>query len=94
MHSAKEIQSTRQDWQQVKVVYLSFEGGFYGLITENGTKLLPMNLAKEYKIAGTVLKVSGHEIKDLMTTKQWGLAYKIDDIKLITLGKGQHNNIF
>jgi len=80
-------QNTKQTWQQVKVIYLSFEGGFYGLVTENGTKLLPMNLSKQYKVAGTVLNVTGHEIKDLMSSRQWGTAYKIEDIKLIKLGE-------
>ena len=71
---------------QVKVVYLDFEGGFYGLITNEGKKLLPMNLAKEYKIADTILEVQGQEVTDMATTKQWGTLFKLSNIKLIKLG--------
>jgi hypothetical protein len=76
-----------QIWQQVTVKYNDFEGGFYGLITIDGDKLLPMNLIKKYQLPGTVLKVKGVMIKDAMTTQQWGQAFKITDVELITLGK-------
>ena len=75
-----------QVWQQVTVVYNDFEGGFYGLTTKAGVKLLPMNLAKQYKLPGTVLKVKGVMIKDMATMQQWGEPFKITDIELIKLG--------
>jgi len=58
-------------WQQVTVKYLAFEGGFYGLISKNGAKLLPMNLPAKYKVAGTLLRVKGHAMNDTMTIQQW-----------------------
>lgn len=36
-----------QQWRQVTVKYFDFEGVFYGLLTKNGDKLLPMNLDKK-----------------------------------------------
>ena len=81
------MKKQEQQWQQVTVKYFDFEGGFYGLLADNGEKYLPMNLSKEYKVEGTVLKVKGHVIKGMMTTTQWGEPFEVSDILLITLGK-------
>ncbi len=80
------ISKTEQSWQQVTVKYLNFEGGFYGLVTEKGIKLLPMGLPKKYKIEGTILRVKGHELTEMVTIQQWGKAFKIVEIELIKVG--------
>lgn len=76
-----------QVWQLVTVRYYDFEGGFYGLITESGDKLLPINLTKKYQLSGTKLKVKGEIIKDMMTIQQWGQAFRIADVNLIKIGQ-------
>ena len=88
----KETKETK--WQEVTVNYYDFEGGFYGLVTKAGDKLLPMNLAKEYQLPGTVLKVQGQLIKDMMTIQQWGQPFKITHVELITLGKANLGETF
>jgi hypothetical protein len=77
----------KQNWQQVTVKYYDFEGGFYGLTTKAGDKLLPMNLAKQYQLPGTVLKVKGQIITGMATIQQWGQPFTINDTELIKLGK-------
>jgi len=77
----------KQTWQQVTVKYYDLEGGFYGLTSKTGNKLLPMNLAKQYQLPGTILKVKGDMIKDMATIQQWGQPFKITNIELIKLGK-------
>jgi len=79
--------SENHSWQQVTVKHMDFEGGFYGLVSSNGDKLLPMNLAKKYQLPGTVLKVKGEIVKGMMTIQQWGRPYKISNVELIKLGK-------
>ncbi len=81
-----------QDWLQVKVIYLDFEGGFYGLVTDSGSKLLPMKLAKEYKVIDTLLKIKGHKVEGIATIQQWGTLYKLTDVELIKLGKRKAPN--
>jgi len=83
----------KQLWQQVTVKHFEFEGGFFGLVGKEGQRLLPMNLSKEYKIDGTVLKIKGHIIKDMMTIQQWGTAFEVTDVELIKLGKGHESNV-
>ncbi|MFT5521940.1 MAG: hypothetical protein ACI9IA_002546 [Enterobacterales bacterium] len=66
------------------VTYIDLEGGFYGLITDKGKKLLPINLEKEHQIDGTVLSFSSKRITTRFTTKQWGQLVELVDVKLIT----------
>jgi hypothetical protein len=88
------IKAQAKIWQTVTVNYYNFEGGFYGLVTSTGGKLLPMNLAKEYQVPGTVLKIKGEMIKDMITIQQWGQPYQISDVELITLGNVENQNTF
>lgn len=82
------IKTVKQSWQQVTVKHLDFEGGFYGLVSENGVRLLPRGLPKEYKIEGTILRVKGHFLTDMMTIQQWGKVFKIVEVELIKMGTG------
>lgn len=73
-------------WQQARVKYLNFEGGFYGLITHNGEKYLPLNLDKTFQQDGAIVNIQG-KVENMMTTQQWGKPYKITNIKLIKAGR-------
>jgi hypothetical protein len=84
----------KEVWQQVTVKYFDFEGGFFGLLGQDGKNLLPMNLSKEYQVDGTVLKVQGHIIKDMMTIQQWGTAFEVTDVELIKLGKNSSGQTY
>ncbi len=87
--SNPEVTKIKQTWQKVSVKYFGLEGGFYGLISKDGAKLLPMNLPVKYKIDGTLLRIKGHEITDIMTIQQWGQPYQITDLELIQLGENR-----
>ena len=92
MVKSKPISSkpmVKQLWQQVSVTFQNFEGGFYGLVTAKGEKLLPMNLPEKYKVVGTILRVKGQPIKGMETIQQWGTPFKLTDIELVTMGAGQ-----
>jgi hypothetical protein len=90
-----QVKDTKEkNWQEVTVNYYDFEGGFYGLTSKAGDKWLPMNLAKEYQLPGTVLKVQGQLIKGMMTIQQWGQPFKITHVELITLGKANLGETF
>jgi len=74
-------------WRTGTIQFMEFEGGFFGLVTDKGEKLLPMNLAKEYQQVGAIVKVQGKFVTDMMTIQQWGTPYKITKIELIKAGK-------
>jgi hypothetical protein len=72
-------------WQRGRVQFLNLEGGFYGIITDSGKKLLPMNMTKEFAQNGAIVRVKG-KVKDVMTIQQWGTPFTINDIELIKPG--------
>ena len=76
----------KQLWHQGTIKYFNLEGGFYGLITENGNRYLPLNLAKEFHQNGAVVKFTGKAEPGMMTIQQWGTPFTITDIKLIKAG--------
>ncbi len=82
-------------WMQGRVQFLDFEGGFYGIITDDGKKLLPMNLKAEYHQLGAVIQFKGYVMKDVVTIQQWGTPFKIAEIKLLKAGKrvGNENDL-
>ncbi len=73
-------------WRKGEIRYLNFEGGFYGIFAQNGDKLLPFNLPREYLQHGAIIEFQGKAIKDMMTTKQWGIAFDISASRLIKPG--------
>ena len=78
-------------WRKGEVRFFDFEGGFYGLIAENGDKLLPMNLHKDFRQHGAIIEFQGHLIKDMMTIQQWGQVFEITQVKLIKAGRSTHH---
>jgi len=76
---------------QGTIRYFDLEGGFYGIVTNKGQKLLPLNLAKEYQQAGAVVEVKGELQQDMMTTQQWGTPFKVSRITMLKKGETQLN---
>jgi hypothetical protein len=78
------------NWQRGRVQFLNLEGGFYGIITDSGKKILPMNMTKEFAQNGAIVRIKG-EVKNVMTIQQWGTPFTITEIELITPGgKGNY----
>lgn len=64
-----------------KVIYLEFEGGFWGIETQAGEKLLPMNLNKEFQQKDLNIWVEGEVMEGVITMHQWGKPFKVTHIK-------------
>ncbi|MDO6445206.1 hypothetical protein Q4493_05395 [Colwellia sp. 1_MG-2023] len=82
-----DVKYETSKWQQAKIKYVNVEGGFYGLITHSGDKLLPLNLDKAFKQDGAVVNIQGEKMENMMTIQQWGKPFKITNIKLIKAGR-------
>lgn len=54
-----------------KVVYLSFEGGAYGIIDQSGKKYLPINMPNQLKKDGAEVKCSVRPA-DVASMVMWG----------------------
>ncbi|WP_249554481.1 MULTISPECIES: hypothetical protein [Shewanella] len=68
---------------QGTVRYLNLEGGFWGIIADNGQKILPKNLPQEYRKDGIRLSFTALEITGMMTIQQWGKLSNLSDITVI-----------
>ncbi|WP_394204488.1 hypothetical protein [Shewanella waksmanii] len=62
---------------------INLEGGFWGIITDDGRKILPQNLAKEYQKDGLRISFNSQEVKGMMTIQQWGTLSTLKSIKVI-----------
>ncbi len=64
------------------VKYFNLEGGFYGIVTDQGGHFLPENLSDEFKQDNLRVYFEG-VITDKVTIQQWGRTIKIRKIEKI-----------
>ncbi len=64
-----------------EVRWVPLEGGFFGLVTEDGRKFLPLNLPADFRSDGLKVKVEGRT-KDVITIYMWGRPFEISNIEL------------
>jgi hypothetical protein len=67
----------------VEVRWISLEGGFYGLVAEDGRRYLPVNLPEEYKKDGLKIRVRGKIKTDVATIYMWGTPLEIMEIEVL-----------
>ena len=65
-----------------EVRWISVEGGFFGLVTEDGRKFFPLNLPEEFKKEGLKIKVKGNIKKGIATVQMWGAPFEIREIEV------------
>jgi len=70
-------------WQKATVVFIPHSGGFYGLVTEKGEKLLPLNLPDNFRIDGIVINVFGHKAPNVITSVNWGSPFDVKQVNLL-----------
>ena len=67
----------------VEVRWISLEGGFYGLVAEDGTRYLPVNLPEEFRKDGFKIKIRGKIRNDVATIYIWGTPFEIIQIEVL-----------
>ena len=65
-----------------RIAYMSFEGGFYGIITDKGDHYLPENLTPDFRKDSLRVYFEGI-ITDRPTTQQWGHTINLSRIERI-----------
>ena len=69
------------------IVYVDLEGGFYGLVDEDGTKYNPLNLDDAFKEDSLSVRFRGTIRRDVMTTRMWGKNLHILNMVRLTVGE-------
>lgn len=59
-----------------EIVYLSFEGGFFGIKSDEGNNYDPINLPSEFAVVGLSVEFFGERL-DLDTFHMWGIVIRI-----------------
>jgi heat shock protein HslJ len=62
------------------VKYIGIEGGFFGIITPDDKKYLPLNLPEEFQVDGMQVTFTAREKPDTATTAMWGMPVELDSI--------------
>ena len=81
VNSDKDIQSNENIISaDGTIVYQELEGGFFGIITDNGDKYNPVNLPKEFQKDGLKVRFKGKINHDLVGIHMWGKLFEITRI--------------
>ncbi|MDH7507444.1 MAG: hypothetical protein QHH15_06655 [Candidatus Thermoplasmatota archaeon] len=65
------------------IKYLDLEGGFYGIVSEDGKQYLPCDLSVEYQQDGLYVKFKLKPLEDIVGIHMWGLPVEIVEIQII-----------
>ena len=72
---------------QVELVFtgtvrrVAVEGGFFGVVADDGRKFNPTKLSKEYRTDGLRVVVRGKARPDLRSFQMWGQIIQVTDIR-------------
>lgn len=61
---------------------VDLEGGFFGIVTDQGQDLYPVNLGEEFRSDGTRLRFT-HQAAAVFTIHQWGSPVTLSDVQLV-----------
>ncbi|MCM2465060.1 putative hemolysin [Methanoculleus oceani] len=62
------------------VAFVDLEGGFYGIVADDGERYLPLDLNETYRVDGMRLSFIGEIARDTATIQQWGTPIEIIDV--------------
>ncbi|MDY6866215.1 MAG: hypothetical protein SVY15_09655 [Halobacteriota archaeon] len=65
------------------VVFVDLEGGFFGIVCDNGERYDPINLGWDYREDGVKVEFQAVIRDDLQTTRMWGTTIEIIDIEVL-----------
>ncbi|MBI2847772.1 MAG: hypothetical protein HYX83_01205 [Chloroflexi bacterium] len=65
------------------LTFVDLEGGFHGILGDDGKKYDPINLSQEFHQDGLRVRFEGRLRTDLVSTHQWGTLIQITMIEKI-----------
>lgn len=63
------------------VTYIDLEGGFYGIVADDGVRYDPTNLGQQFLIDGTKVEFTAYPRNDVASFHMWGNIIEIRTIK-------------
>lgn len=65
------------------ITYIDLEGGFYGIVAEDGGHYLPIDLDEAFRQDGLEVRFTLEPAKDVATIQQWGMAVRVVSMEKI-----------
>ena len=65
------------------ITYQNLEGGFYGIIGDDGKKFEPLNLDAKYQKDGLRVAFDATVVKDAVSTRMWGTPVNLAQVEVI-----------
>lgn len=62
------------------VHFVDLEGGFFGLVADDGTRYLPLNLPPAFRVDGLRVRFRGRPRPEVVTVTQWGTPLELLEI--------------
>lgn len=66
------------------VRYLDLEGGFYGILADDGARYRPVNLPETFASDGLRVRFCARPVEGRMSIFMWGTAVEIRDIEALS----------
>ena len=63
------------------IQYVELEGGFFGIVTEEGAKYFPQYLAPDFKVDGLPVRVDAMLEDQVIGIQMWGVPIRILSIR-------------
>jgi hypothetical protein len=68
------------------VVYLPFEGGFYGLVADDGSRYDPGDLPQPLRKDGLPVRVTARRLERMVGFHMWGARIEVVEIQPLEKG--------
>lgn len=93
--AAKQPSSTETFHMTGQVYYANIEGGFYGIVGDDGIKYQPTNLPRKFKKEGLALTFDGKIKNSGVSLFQWGTIIEVSNVKewVTTISKDERKAI-
>ncbi len=65
------------------ISYIDLEGGFYGILADDGTQYYPINLDEGFEEDGLMVEFLGQLEEDFVSIHMWGTPITLMDIQAI-----------
>jgi hypothetical protein len=65
------------------IKYIDLEGGFYGIIAEDGTRFNPENLPEKFRSDGLRVRFNGTPDRKGVSIQMWGMMFRINKIEIL-----------
>jgi len=80
-------QFTRAVSGKATIRHVTIEGGFYGLVTDTGERLLPIQMSSEFRQDGLRVRYDGAADDNQISVYQWGALTKLTSIEKLPAGE-------